>query len=94
MTFIFKRKKILFIIKLLIEEAIAWASPHVEEDSAILDDLNELVITMNQVFMISITELLPKLKCTVCDSVNALLLITQLIFDVGLQNHSKPSSAK
>ena len=44
------RKKVLFIINLLTEEALAWASPYVEKDDVVLDNLDSFVTAMNQVF--------------------------------------------
>lgn len=42
-------KKVLFVINLLTEEALAWASPYVEKDDVILDNFNSFVAALNQV---------------------------------------------
>ncbi|XP_040195351.1 protein LDOC1-like [Rana temporaria] len=49
-AFTSERKKVLFIINLLTEEALAWASPYVEKDDVVLDDFDSFVTAMNQVF--------------------------------------------
>lgn len=45
-----ERKKVLFIINLLTEEALSWASPYVEKDDIILDNLHSFIKAMDQVF--------------------------------------------
>ena len=43
-------KKVLFIVNLLTDEALAWASPYVEVDSHLLHGLDVFITAMSQVF--------------------------------------------
>ena len=45
-----EKMKVLFIINLLSDEALAWASPYVETDSSLLRDLKAFISAISQVF--------------------------------------------
>ena len=44
------KKKVLFMINLLTDEALAWASPYVESSNLLLDNLTNFITAMSLVF--------------------------------------------
>ncbi|CAI9620092.1 unnamed protein product [Staurois parvus] len=45
-----EKKKVMFIIGLLTGEALAWASPYIEQNRGILNNFDTFLTAMNQVF--------------------------------------------
>ncbi|CAI9580893.1 unnamed protein product, partial [Staurois parvus] len=49
-AFTSEKKKVMFNIGLLTGEALAWASPYIEQNHGMLNDFDTFLTTMNQVF--------------------------------------------